>query len=169
MIHEIAERLNEVIGRWPELYGCERVEEIHNGFEWSDFTRYDCDSSYHVTPNMTESWNKQYENMIDNFLDDHKDDLPKGITVNNYWDKIRDNDALQTLMQEYENDWFEPALLRLSIQNDEVFLSINYNDQPYYRYQYDEPILKINQCETVDDTIKAMSRAYDEYIKQNNK
>lgn len=163
MIHEIAERLDEVIG-WYEGYGCERVEEIHNGFEWTEFSRHDCDTSYHVTPSQTESWNKQYENMIESFLDDYADKLPDDINKDNYWDKIRDDDALQELMSDYENEWFDPALLRLSIQDGEVFLSINYNDQPYYRYQYDETILKIECCENVDETIKAMKKAYEEYI-----
>lgn len=169
MIHEIAERLDEVIGRWPEFYGCERVDEIHNGFEWTEFTRFDCDTSYHITPAQTQSWNKQYENMLESFLHDHKDDLPDDININNYWDKIRDDDKLESLFCEYENEWFEPALLRLSVQDDHVFLSINYSDQPYYRYQYDEPILKVELAENVDETINRMKKAYDEFLNEEGK
>lgn len=49
-----------------------------------------------------------------------------------------------------------------------IFLSINYTDQPYYRYQYDEEILKIELCETIDATIETMKKAFDDFRKAEN-
>ena len=169
MIHELSERIDEVIGRWPELYGCDRIEEIHNGFEWTDFSRHDCDSTYHLTYAQSKSWENQYTMMLESFLSDYKDKLPDDININNYWDKISGDDELESELQEYENEWFEPALIRLSVQDDYVHLSINYTDQPYYRYQYDETILKVPCGETVDETLIAMKIAYDEYLSQQKK
>lgn len=53
ILSEIVERIDEVIGRWPESYGCSHLDEIHQGFEWSDFYRSDIDRTYHITPEQS--------------------------------------------------------------------------------------------------------------------
>lgn len=161
MIHEIAERLDEVIGRWPESYACERVDEVHNGFEWTDFYRSDIDPSYHITPEQTRIMESRSENCWQSWCEEND------VNPDTRYDELTDEQSND--YAEYENEWFEPALLRLTIQDDHVFLSINYTDQPYYRYQYDEPILKIPCEKTVDLTIQAMQKAFNDHVEECSK
>lgn len=161
MIHEIAERIDEVIGRWPESHACDCVNEVYNGFEWTDFYRSDIDSTYHITPEQTKVMESRSKTCWEYYCEENN------INPDTHCHDLTDDQCND--YGEYENEWFEPALLRLTIQDDHVFLSINYTDQPYYRYQYDEPILEIPCEKNVDDTIKAMSKAFDEYIAECSK
>lgn len=160
MLEAIADRIDEVIGRWPESYACARIDEIHKGFEWSEFYRSDTDRTYHLTPEQSRVMDERSKNCWESFCQekeiDHETD---------YNDLKPDQ---QNDFSDYENEWFEPALLRLSLQDGELYLSINYTDQPYYRYQYDEAILKIDALETVDENIEAMKAEYDAFLKAEN-
>lgn len=160
ILEEIAERIDEVIGRWPEAYACNRIDEIHKGFEWSEFYRSDIDRTYHITPEQSRVMDSRSKNCWETFLSDNK--LDPALS----WDDLTPDQ--QNDYSDYESEWFEPALLRLSIQDDDVFLSINYTDQPYYRYQYDEEILKIELCETIDAIIETMKKAFDDFRKAEN-
>lgn len=160
ILEEIAERIDEVIGRWPEAYACNRIDEIHHGFEWSEFYRSDIDRTYHITPEQSRVMDERSKNCWESFLQDNKLDPAFS------WDDLTPDQKND--YSDYESEWFEPALLRLSIEQDDILLSINYTDQPYYRYQYDEPILKIELCDSIDATLAAMKKAYDDFRKEEN-
>lgn len=144
-----------------ESYGDAAISEIYGvhipgfipfqlgGFEVSTLIRHDTDTSYHIG-GMTQSANDSFDYCFECWLADKE--LPK--------DTQRDSltDAQWDDFGEYENDWFEPALLRFECwvsqkedfktdekEVDKVFmrLSVNYADAPYYRSKRDETLYEL--------------------------
>lgn len=118
------------------------------GFQVSGFFQNDCDSSYHFTEKQTDYCNDQSQQCWDSFLQDN--DLPSGIEWNNL------THEQQNEYMEYENNWFEPALLQFQCFCDGFSfyddgkrqyvtfrVSINYKDAPYYREKYAEDIKSV--------------------------
>lgn len=147
-------------------YGCARLDDIHGrevsgfipfqlgGFEVSGFYRSDIDSSYHFTKEQTAAMREHEKHMYECFARDHDlKDLPEN------WGYDDLPEELQNRFLDYENDWFEPALLRFEIWVDDpkaplridqhgkkagkVFarLSLAYSDAPYYRSAKDDETL----------------------------
>lgn len=160
ILEAITERIDEIIGRWPESYGCNRIDEIHMGYEWTDLYRSDIDPTYHITSEQSRIMDIRLESCMEYFLEENN--LNKETT---YCDLTEEQ---KLSYSEYENEWFEPALLRVSISQYEIEISINYDDIPYYRPQYDEFILKheIDETDKIDDIIKTLSKKYDEFRKE---
>lgn len=169
----LSENIGDVIGMY-ESYGCDRIEPINNGFEFSEFIRFDCDSSYHLTPSMTLVYEEQYGYMLECFLDEYKDKLPNGINKGNYWGMLKDH-PLQNDFYDYELEFFNPALLRLSVRltNDGKYtieLGVNYKDSPYYRLQHDETLLTLEyepnkfQSRTQELLLNDMGNAFNQYL-----
>ena len=119
-----------------ESYGCStvRIQGDDSG-ELSDWIPQGIDSSYDVTSAQREWLDGSYEDMLEMM----KTDL--GYNLDDY-DKL--TPGQQEHLHEYEHEWFEPALLQLSVdrRRGQVFieLSVNYCDAPYYRYQCAELI-----------------------------
>ena len=170
---------DDFIGEQRESYGSQDISAIYGyhisgfipfqlgGYEISELYRSDVDSSYHFTKAQTDAMNKAQESCYASFAWDYKDELlASGITG----EKLGDPDygdieksGLENLFADYENDWFEPALLRCEIwvddPNKEVWeignddvkpesvfirLGLNYMDQPYYRSASDETLFQFN-------------------------
>lgn len=155
---------DDFISDQRDAHGCARIDEISGvpipgfwpfqdgGFQVSEFYRSDIDSSYHFTPSQTDAMNEQQEYCYECFASDHKDKLlAAGISE----EKLEDTDyrdiekaELENEFADYENEFFEPALLRVEIwvEKESVYcrLSVNYKDQPYYRSEYDETICEFN-------------------------
>lgn len=113
------------------------------GFSVDQFYRSDVDSTYHFTQKQTEYMLEQYKHCLDQFIEDNNLDFID----------YDDNEICEQL-SEYENEWFEPALLQFQVfvesenkfNNGSPFnvvcrLSINYKDAPYYREKHAEDIL----------------------------
>lgn len=137
------------------------------GFEVRDIYRSDMDSSYHLTKAQSEAMSESEAYMYECFYRDCISGLDKRAgdpKVDAKTFSYSDLDAypdLQNDFQEYENEWFEPALLRLEMwidgvepqiigndrqQPERVFVrcGLNYRDQPYYRPASDETLFEFN-------------------------
>lgn len=116
------------------------------GFSVEQFYMCGMDTCRHFTKNQTEWIENSYDDMLELFCQDHGIENPDCIDY--------DNPDLLDQLCDYENAWFEPALLQFQVFvecegkfNDEspfnvvCRLSINYKDAPYYREKYAEDIL----------------------------
>lgn len=112
------------------------------GFSVDQFYRSDADSTYHFTQKQSEYMAIYYDTMLESFCRDND------IESIDY-----DNDGMLDRLVEYENEWFEPALLQFQVFIERLDrfddssemqvvcrLSINYRDAPYYREKYAEDI-----------------------------
>jgi len=135
-----------------ETYGCIHIDPIegnyrdgwiphqHGGLSVSDFILSDIDNSRHLTEEQTEFINESYSDCWKSFC--HDNDLDETIAYNDL------SDEQQNELADYENEWFEPALLEFQIfvdgSEDDLQVvcrsSINYKDAPYYREKYAEDI-----------------------------
>lgn len=134
----------DYINQLSEGYGCTKIDEIsgvpysgfipytNGGFIISEFIRCDLDASYHLTNAQTEWVNKMESILIEEIRENFDIDLtvcsepPEEVT-------------------DYENDFWEPALLQITAIVTEkhkvkIELSVTYRDSPYYRYEYREVI-----------------------------
>lgn len=115
------------------------------GFGVDQFYRNDADSTYHFTQKQTEFMADYYDDMLESFCRDNDIESPDCIDY--------DDDSMLDKLSEYENGWFEPALLQFQVfveradrfDNESPMqivcrLSINYKDAPYYREKYAEDI-----------------------------
>lgn len=113
------------------------------GYSVDQFYLSDMDSCRHFTEKQTDWMNELYNDMLESFCQD------SGIEEIDY-----DDQELLNRLCDYENEWFEPALLQFQVFveskdrfNDEspfnvvCRLSVNYKDAPYYREKYAEDIL----------------------------
>lgn len=171
------------LGGWPEAYGTERIiSAIYGydpggfipfqlgGYEVSELYRSDIDSTYHISAAQTEAMNKAQEDCYKSFAWDYSEELAKHYA--SLAQPIPDAKeisysdieaaGLENAFSDYENEWFEPALLRLEIWIDDpkdkggmfqpgktpasvyVRLGLNYLDQPYYRSKSDETLFEFN-------------------------
>lgn len=108
-----------------------------DGFEISRLYRSDTDASYHFTKAQSEAMDDRYTYMWNLFAKDHLGkDSAEGIN----FDDLTVEQAEK--FQDYENDFFEPALLRISafVAADTVTVeaAVNYMDAPYYRATSDD-------------------------------
>lgn len=158
-----------------EAYGCPNINTIYGyhisgfipsqlgGYEVSELYRHDVDTTYHITQAQSEAASRQYDHMYESFYLDHKEELEKA----GYTGEAKDlsynelPEELQNTFSDYENDWFEPALLRFELWVDDpehkhiigidplavpttihMCIALNYNDQPYYRTKSDETLFQ---------------------------
>lgn len=172
-------------------YGCERINEIYGyhipgfipfqlgGFEISELHRSDQDTGYHFTKAQSESVDKAVVDMYKSFYRDHNL-KEKGIPEDYGYDDIPDD--LQNTFADYENDWLEPALLRLSIWVDDnehelgmmnnsknpttvyIHLGLGYSDAPYYREKYDETLFQFNM--PIDEIMAIEPDAFIKMLKE---
>ena len=166
----------------PESYGTASISAIYGydpggfvpfqmgGYEVSELYRSDIDSSYHFTSAQTDAMNKAQDSCYKSFLWDYREKLAEAGAFIGLSDEEKENlgyDAFEKAglgneFSDYENNWFEPALLRLEIWVDDprdkggmvqqgkapdsvyVRLGLNYRDQPYYRSKSDETLFEFN-------------------------
>lgn len=140
------------------------------GFEISELYRYDQDPSYHFTSAQTDAMNKATDYMHESFARDYREQLEAYFKANNTeFDpkaidySIIEAAGLDNTFSDYENDWFEPALLRLEMWVDDaehkqrigiadnaepqqvfIRLGLNYRDAPYYRTKSDDTLFEFN-------------------------
>ena len=137
------------------------------GYEVTELYSSDTVSRYHFTKAQSESMAESEKYMYECFYRDCISGLDKRAgdpKIDAKTFSYSDLDAwpkLQNQFSEYENDWFEPALLRLEMwiddvepqiigndrqQPERVFvrLGLNYRDQPYYRSASDETLFEFN-------------------------
>jgi hypothetical protein len=155
-----------------ESYGTQTIHEIEGnyvsgwmpkqdgGFSVDEFYSNDIDSSHHFTDKQTEFNNDQSEQCHKAFLHDN------GLPEDTAWDDLTEEQ--KDAFANYENEWFEPALLQLQIyvngfgtydtdkdKNVTIRLSINYKDAPYYR-------------ENSAEDIKQLVLTHDEFMQTSN-
>lgn len=107
----------------------------------------------------------QYNDMLECFMSDN------GIEEIDYEDE-----ALMNRLHEYENEWWQPALLQFQVFAERVDrfddnsplqvccrLSINYKDAPYYREKYAEDIKQ--EIYSLDEFMKLENNAIIESFK----
>lgn len=153
---------------WLEPYGTASTNPIYGydpggfipfqdgGVEVNEFYRCDMDSTYWFTEKQAEYMYEFEKDMYKCMA--HDLELPED------WDY----DALprdkQNEICEYENEWFDPALLRLEAwvegyhrggcdkDGPHFYLrvSLNYRDAPYYRTKYDDTLCSMGPI-TVDE------------------
>lgn len=167
---------------WPESLGTADIDAIYGydpggfspcqlgGFRISELYRSDVDSTYHFTKEQTKEMNARQDRCYQDFANDYEKEIAayykglnqpvpdsKELSYSDYEAMGLEND-----FSDYENDYFDPAMLSLEIWVDDskaegsfvqtnkepsnvyVRLSINYTDQPYYRNKYDETIFEFN-------------------------
>lgn len=153
------------LGGWPEPFGKGRMEKISGksydgfwawqdgGFEVSALYRQDCDTSYHITQSQSGWIEESTKYMYECFRSDHEElNLPEDYSYHSL------SEDLQNEFLDYENEWYEPALLRFELWVDpdngarysprrntgKVFfrLSLGYRDAPYYRSKNDETLFQ---------------------------
>lgn len=171
---------DDFIGYHGEAYGTRNINAIYGyhisgfipsqlgGYEISELIRSDTDTSYHLTKAQSEAMTASEKYMYECFERDvvgesRRATDPKLTKGWGYGD-LDDYPEMQNKFNDYENDWFEPALLRCEIWIDEskgqernrignddvtaeaVFIrvSLNYTDQPYYRTSSDETLFQAN-------------------------
>ena len=150
----IMENWDNFINRGECIISPESEEVIHGnaydgfipfqdgGFEVSgDYSNNPWD--YYISTMQKEYNEQQAENCWKQFLSDNG--LESGVE----WDNLTDEQQID--FQEYESEWFEPALVQLQVfadgfayggskPNVTVRVSINYKDAPYYREKYEEDL-----------------------------
>lgn len=164
----------KVINGLGEGYGSETIGPIYGipqsgyipyqlgGFVATEFIRFDCDPTYHINDAMTQEFDRQYEHMLDSIADEADFD-PR------HWDSL--TEAQKETIQDAENEWFDPALLRFEIwvqDSGSVFLrlSVNYTDAPYYRTSSDNTLLKVElTAKAIQATsVKAIVETFDKQL-----
>lgn len=119
------------------------IPNQHGGYSVEQFYLSDMDSCRHFTEKQTDWMDRLHDDMLKSFCHDN------GIEEIDY-----DNHELLNQLCDYENEWFQPALLQFQVfveradkfddessMNVVCRLSINYKDAPYYREKYAEDIL----------------------------
>lgn len=158
------------LGGWPEPYGDGGMEKISGksydgfwsrqdgGFEVSALYRSDTDSSYHISSAQSEYMQGHEKYCYECFASDNKEEF-KAAGIDPEWYSYDDlPEDLQTAFNDYECEWYEPALLRFEVWIDPpeddysggrdapgmVFfrLSLGYRDAPYYRSKNDETLFQ---------------------------
>lgn len=162
------------IGEQGEAYGSTTLDAIYGqaysgyiplqlgGYEVSELYRNDTDSSYHFTKEQTDFNNKQSEDCYEAFARDNG--LENDFTIDCM------SPEMQDAFYDYENEWFEPALLRFELclkdlNTVEIQLGINYSDAPYYRTQYDETIFATTLA--IEELLKITSEDFIKLLEKN--
>lgn len=154
-----------------EAYGCADVSDIYGydpggfipfqdgGFMVTELYRNDIDTSYHLTEGQSAAVAASERSMYENFPDNLPEDIKAALPEEWGYDDLPEE--YQSEFSDYENEWFEPALLRFcifitkpenTIWDDEkpvkehgvkieLSLTLNYTDAPYYREKYDNGTL----------------------------
>ncbi len=197
---------NDFIGNHGEALGTPNINAIYGyhisgfipsqlgGYEISELIRSDTDTSYHLTKAQSEAMTASEKHMYGCFYRDMRlgehnrraDDLK--LDEKNWCHADLDgNRELQRQFEDYENDWFEPALLRCEMWIDEskgqernrignddvtaeaVFIrvSLNYKDQPYYRTNSDETLFEANF--SIDAFMKAAPETIVKFLEEKMK
>lgn len=183
-IHSLAESIefDDLISGWKESESEQEIYPIEGnyregwipnqdgGFSVDQFYRNDNDSTFHFTQKQSESMSEYYNDMLESFCRDN------GIESIDCIDFDNDDAGLIDKLVEYENNWFEPALLQFQvfIERFDRFddhspmqivcrLSINYKDAPYYREKYAEDIKQ--KIYTIDEFMQLENSAIIESFK----
>jgi hypothetical protein len=171
---------DDFIGNQGEAFGTPNINAIYSyhisgfipsqlgGYEISELIRSDVDTSYHLTKAqseaMTASEKYMYECFERDVIGESRRSTDPKLTKGWGYGDLDDYLEMQNKFSDYENDWFEPALLRCEMWIDEskgqernrignddvtaeaVFIrvSLNYMDQPYYRTGSDETLFEAN-------------------------
>jgi hypothetical protein len=130
--------VNEIEGNYQSGW----IPHQDGGFSVDQFYMSDDDGTFHFTEKQTDSMSDQAGQCLESFLSD-----------NDIEEMDYDDQCLLDRLHEYENEWWEPALLQFQIfvERKDKFddsspmsvvcrLSINYSDAPYYREMYAEDI-----------------------------
>jgi len=169
---EVAEAIKEdfISDCGREAHGCNRIEPIYGksydgfipfqdgGYEISEFYRNDIDSSYHFTKAQSESMERSKKDMYESFYHDHikgNDKRAADVKLDKDFSYSDLPEKLQSVFSDYENEWFESALLRCELwvsdgyhddKADTIYyrVSLGYKDAPYYRSKYDETLFEGN-------------------------
>lgn len=189
---------------WPEPYGTSDISAIYGyhisgfipcqlgGFEITELYRSDIDPTYHITKAQTlamdEAQKHCYECFWNELTDEERAKLEaKGLTDSTYsYSDLEELDKeletnLANEFSDYENEWFEPALLRLEMWVDRAEpetwrlgndnstpervyfqLGLNYRDQPYYRSASDETIFK--DSITIEQAMRFTPETFVKYL-----
>lgn len=150
----ILDNWDSFINRGECIIPPETVEEIH-GNAYDGFIPFQDGGfqvggyysnnpwDYHISAGQKEYNERQNKDCWDQFLSEN--DLDSG----SEWDNLTDKQ--QGDFQEYESEWFEPALVQFQVFADgfaygdrkpsvTVRVSVNYKDAPYYREKYEEDL-----------------------------
>lgn len=164
------QQIREGFGGWHESYGTNNINVRNDEYEISELYRNDTDPTYHFTRAQTERMNKSHAHMMECFARDHLDMTDAEAIENLSYDDL--TPAQQEKLADYENEWFEPCLLRITIQDFcnrgeiSIGVGINYSDAPYYRgddevlfkREYDaEEFARVPNEQIVADIVKAIS------------
>jgi hypothetical protein len=158
----------DYISEQGEAYGCTHSNEVSGvgyagfmpfqdgGYEVTELYRNDQDSSYHFNDAQTEWVDNQTTRMYEAFAWDNRKELVNaGVTLPEGWGYNDLPEDLQNVFSDYENEWFEPALLRFTTwayvdakwgnpaTSVMMRVSLGYKDAPYYREKYDEDLKEI--------------------------
>lgn len=167
-----------------EGYGCRNIDEIYGyhisgfipnqlgGYEVTELYRSDVDSTYHFTNAQTDAMIAREKDCYNSY----RLDSPE-LNLAEDWSYDDLPEANQNEFSDYENEWFEPALLRANMWVDKlegpsyglgnndvepeavyIALSLAYSDAPYYRRNSDDETLTqfsipVAEFMTTDNTI----------------
>lgn len=170
----LAESAKEsLVSEIGEALYCANINNIHGvhydgfvayqkgGFEVSELISFDTDSTYHIDDQMTENANIYYEYMLECASHDLEFDCQD-------WNSLTEDQREE--FGEYENEWFEPALIRFEVwvdDDDQIFvrLSVNDTDAPYYRSASDRTLYEkhMSQADLLTLDVEAFLQEFENF------